>query len=96
MTERQETTLPNKQGDAGGGIHRAIRLGVLVLILFGLFVTNPSEAQIKRRISADGWMPIKFERTNLFIFSCTSIKGVTGANGLYVGIAGQVFNCSGK
>jgi hypothetical protein len=71
----------------------ALRIGCLVAVVIAvaLAITNPTDAEVRKKIVADGWVPVRAERTDLWLLSYTNIVGFTGAKATYVGIGGNVF-----
>jgi hypothetical protein len=70
-----------------------VRIGCMAMVLVAvvLAVTNPSDAEVRQQILADGWAPVRADRTDLRLLSYTRIVGFTGAKATYVGIGGRVF-----
>ncbi len=69
-----------------------IFLGLLALVAAAfLAFTNPTEADMRKKIGEDGWAPVGFERTNLIVLNWVSVTGFTGAKAKYIGIAGWIF-----
>jgi len=71
-------------------------LGGIVIIALLLFISNPKEDVVQKQMVSDGWFPTKVDRTNLGVMSFTTVTGFTGAQGTYIGVAGQVFQLGGS
>ena len=86
---------PQKSGGGGGG---GCIIGGLILLagLAVLAFTNPTEADLRQKITKDGWVPVGFERTNITVCSWVRVTGATGAKGTYLGIAGAVIKLPGS
>ena len=57
-----------------------IFLGLIAVLLAAfLAFTNPTEADMRKKITEDGWAPVGFERTNLIVVNWVSVTGFTGA-----------------
>lgn len=62
-----------------------------IIIAVLMFIFNPNESQIRSHLAEKGWLPVRIERANLLLLSVTTVTGVTGAKGLFIGIGGQIF-----
>jgi len=70
-------------------IKSTIWWGVAAIVALILLVSNPSDSELRSRLSKDGWVPLEVRRINLLLFSLNGVTGFTDARGVYVGIAGH-------
>jgi hypothetical protein len=84
---------PPPSPTTGTGSHAGcIFLGIIALVVAAfLAFTNPTEADMRKKITEDGWVPVGFERTNLIVLNWVSVTGFTGAKAKYFGIGGKIF-----